>query len=50
MLDSFDLVCYILRGDWIRIGDGTGREMFISPESLTQEITSNFVVFLLVSF
>lgn len=43
MLDSFDLVCYTLRGKWIRIGDGTGREMFISPESLTQETTSNFV-------
>lgn len=43
MLDSFDLVCCILRGEWVRIGDGTGRETFISPESLTQENISNFV-------
>lgn len=42
VLDSFDLVCWFIKGEWVGRDDGTGRKMFISPESLTEETTNNF--------
>lgn len=52
VLDSFDLVCWFIKGEWVGRGDGTGRKMFISP---WESYLGNYqqlllIVFLVVSF